>query len=100
MIPAPRIVALVALGLSVSLAFAPTRAAAQAKLIDEVKIGVLAHDVGFLGHHVEGGADLNLELLFPSPDMLAIIGSPRPHIGADINTPGNTSTGYFGLTWG
>ena len=29
-----------------------------------------------------------------------MIGSPRPHIGADINTSGNTSDGYFGLTWG
>jgi len=75
-------------------------AAAQAKLVDEVKIGALSHDVGFLTHHVEGGADVNLEALFVSPDLLGIIGSPRPHIGADINTAGNTSDGYFGLTWG
>ena len=100
MIPAPRIVALVALGVAASLALAPTRAAAQAKLVDEVKIGVLAHDIGFLTHHVEGGADLNLEVLFPAPDLLTIIGSPRPHIGADINMSGNTSDGHFGLTWG
>ncbi len=39
-------------------------------------------------------------MLFTSPDLLRIIGSPRPHIGADINTAGNTSDGYFGLTWG
>jgi len=25
---------------------------------------------------------------------------PRPQIGADINTSGNTSDGYFGLSWG
>lgn len=70
------------------------------RIIDEVKIGGLAHDVTFLGKHVESGADVNLEMLFTSPDLLAIIGSPRPHIGADINTSGNTSDGYFGLTWG
>ncbi|HEX6441266.1 MAG TPA: acyloxyacyl hydrolase [Stellaceae bacterium] len=70
------------------------------KIIDEVKVGALAHDVGFLGHHVESGADANLEVLFTSPDILGIIGSPRPHIGGDINTDGNTSDGYFGLTWG
>jgi len=99
-IPTPRIVALVALGAAASLVLAPNRAAAQTKLVDEVKIGVLAHDIGFLTHHVEGGADLNLELLFASPDMLSIIGSPRPHIGADINTAGNTSDGHIGLTWG
>lgn len=83
-----------------ALVLAPPRALAQVKLIDEMKIGVLGHDVGFLGHHVEGGADVNLEMLFTSPDMLTVIGSPRPHIGADINTDGRTSHGYFGLTWG
>jgi lipid A 3-O-deacylase len=80
-------------------ALTPGPAAAQAGFIDEVKLGLLAHDVGFLTHHVEGGADVNLEVLFASPAFLQIIGSPRPHIGADINTDGNTSDGYFGLTW-
>ena len=78
----------------------PAVAMAQVKLVDEVKIGALAHDVGFLTHHVETGADVNLELLFTPPDLLRAIGSPRPHIGADINTSGHTSDGYFGLTWG
>ena len=100
MIPAPRILALGAFGVAAALLFSPPRAAAQAKLIDEVKIGALSHDVGFLGHHVEKGADVNLELLFTAPDVLSIIGSPRPHIGADINTAGKTSDGYLGLTWG
>lgn len=80
--------------------FAAGPAAAQVKIVDELKAGVLAHDVGFLGHHVEAGADVNLEVLFTSPDILSIIGSPRPHIGGDINTAGRTSDGYFGLTWG
>lgn len=69
-------------------------------IIDEVKIGGLAHDLTFFGRHVESGADVNLEMLFTSPDLLSVIGSPRPHIGADINTSGNTSDGHFGLTWG
>src|SRR5439155_17406257 len=88
-----------AIGLAAFLVLSPA-ALAQVKLVDEVKIGVLAHDVGFLGHHVESGADVNLEMLFTPPDILGIIGSPRPHIGADINTDGKTSDGYFGLTWG
>ena len=83
-----------------AVALLPVTAAAQTKIVDELKIGGLAHDVGFLGRHVEGGADVNLEVLFTSPDLLSYIGSPRPHIGADINTSGNTSDGYFGLTWG
>lgn len=78
----------------------PTRAAAQAKLVDEVKLGALAHDVTFLGRHLENGVDVNIEMLFTPPEILRFIGSPRPHLGADINTSGNTSDGYFGLTWG
>jgi lipid A 3-O-deacylase len=86
--------------LGAGLALLPVPAGAQTKLIDEFKIGGLAHDVTFLGRHVEGGADVNIEVLFTPPDILRIIGSPRPHIGADINTSGNTTDGYFGLTWG
>jgi lipid A 3-O-deacylase len=82
------------------LLLAPLPAAAQLKVVDEVKLGALAHDLGFLGHHLEKGIDVNLEMLFTPPDILSVIGSPRPHIGADINTSGNTSDGYFGLTWG
>jgi lipid A 3-O-deacylase len=95
-----------AIGLALAVAFVPQQAAAQQaqnyvpNYISELKIGGLAHDVTFLGRHVESGADVNLEVLFKSPDVLAVIGSPRPHIGADINTSGNTSDGYFGLTWG
>ena len=78
----------------------PGPAMAQTNPVSELKIGGLAHDVGLFDHHVEGGADVNVELLFNSPDLLRYIGSPRPHVGADINTSGNTSDGYFGLTWG
>jgi lipid A 3-O-deacylase len=77
-----------------------TAAAQQPKLVNELKIGGMAHDVGFLGRHVEGGANVNVELLFTPPDLFRYIGSPRPHIGGGINTSGNTSYGYFGLTWG
>lgn len=81
--------------------FAPLpRTAAPGQIFDEFKIGALGHDVGFLGDNIEHGPDVNVEMLFTSPDLLAIIGSPRPHLGADINTAGETSDGYGGLTWG
>jgi lipid A 3-O-deacylase len=81
--------------------FAPLpRTAAPGQIFDEFKIGMLGHDVGFLGDNIEHGPDVNVEMLFTSPDLLAIIGSPRPHLGADINTSGETSDGYGGLTWG
>ena len=85
---------------AVPVALPSVPALAQVKLVDEVKAGILAHDVGFLGHSVEAGPDVNIEMLFTPPDILRAIGSPRPHIGADINTAGATSDGYFGLTWG
>ena len=67
--------------------------------IDEVKLGVLAHDIRFLGNHVEPGADLNVEVLFPSPAVLRILWAPRPHLGLSLNTAGATDSAYLGLTW-
>jgi lipid A 3-O-deacylase len=67
--------------------------------IDEVKLGVLAHDIRFLGNHVEPGADINVEVLFPSPAFLRVLWAPRPHLGLSINTAGATDYGYIGLTW-
>jgi len=91
--------AVAAVALFVGL-FGGRAAAQQQNLVSEVKIGVLAHDVVFLGDHVENGSDVNVEILFNSPPPLSILGSPRPHIGGTVNTAGNTSDGYFGLTWG
>ena len=53
------------------LVTAPLPAAAQLNIVDEVKAGILAHDVGFLGHYLEKGPDVNLEMLFTPPDLLA-----------------------------
>ena len=95
-------VAAASLGVAVIAAFSPQPVMAQQvpNFVSELKVGGLAHDVTFLGRHLEGGADANIEVLFTSPDFLSVIGSPRPHLGGDINTAGNTSDGYFGLTWG
>jgi lipid A 3-O-deacylase len=89
-----------ATGITFGFAPLPANPNPPGGFIDEFKAGVLAHDVGFLGDHTERGADVNLEMLFKSPDLLSIIGSPRPHIGTDINTAGDTSSAYAGLTWG
>jgi lipid A 3-O-deacylase len=78
----------------------PSIAAAQSPAVDELKFGILAHDVGLFDKHVEAGADVNLELLFTPPEAFSAIGSPRPQIGGSLNTAGGTSSGYFGLSWG
>ena len=73
--------------------------AEEQRWIDVGKVGVLAHDIRFLGNHVEPGADVNVEVLFPSPAFLHVLGTPRPHLGVAVNTAGQTDYGYLGLTW-
>ena len=67
--------------------------------LSEVRGGILAHDRGPFTNNEEGGADINLEALFRSPDFLGSIGSPRPHLGFSVNTSGDTDQFYAGLTW-
>lgn len=74
-------------------------AAAAGDLVSEVRLGVLAHDVGVFGGAKEGGADFSAEALFASPAILARFGAPRPHLGVSINGWGDTSQLYAGLTW-
>ena len=72
-------------------------------LLDEVRLGVLAHSIE--SGQSEGGADINVEVLFRRPsisyrDALAnFFLRPRVHAGAAINTIGDTSQIYVGLTW-
>jgi lipid A 3-O-deacylase len=77
----------------------PLVPALAGSIVDEVKAGVLAHDIGFLGDSVEGGADIVAEVLFKSPDFLQVIGAPRPTIGGSVNTNGKTNYLYFDMTW-
>ena len=85
--------------LSLVRTFATTAAQAQSGWIDEVKLGLIDHDIAIGGDHEEPGVDVNGEILFTSPGFLSAIGSPRPHLGGSVNTAGATSYGYFGLTW-
>jgi lipid A 3-O-deacylase len=67
--------------------------------ISEIKIGALAHDQGPFSSNKEDGIDAHVELRFVSPDILKHIGAPYPHIGADINTSGNTNSVWLGVVW-
>jgi lipid A 3-O-deacylase len=89
------------IGVALLAAIVTTFSAAHAQIgwLDEAKLGVDAHDVALGGDHKEPGADINGELLFVSPPLLKVIGAPRPHLGAAVNTSGATSYAYFGLTW-
>ena len=70
-------------------------------LINELRFGVLHHDAGVFGRNEEDGIDLNGEVLFRAPRgrFWEFIFSPRPQLGVTINTEGDTSQIYGGLTW-
>lgn len=68
--------------------------------ISEIRVGILNHDEGpFSRNKEEDNPDFNAEFLFVSPDFLDVIWSPRPHIGASINSGDDTSQVYAGLSW-
>ncbi|MEE8393118.1 MAG: acyloxyacyl hydrolase [Rhodospirillales bacterium] len=82
----------------------PVRAAQSSpvmggKIFSEIRVGALIHDEGPFTHNKEGGFDGNLELLFASPGLLDAVWSPRPHVGLTVNSQGDTSQAYLGLTW-
>jgi len=79
--------------------FHAPRNAGLGGILSEVRLGILDHDFGLVSSATESGVDGNIEFLFTSPDFLSYILSPRPHLGASINSDGDTSQGYFGLTW-
>ncbi len=62
-------------------------------------LGVMAHDVGAFGRNEEDGANVNVEFMFVSPDLLSAIWSPRPHAGFSVNSSDGTNQAYLGLTW-
>jgi len=96
-----------ALCCSVLLLHASAVPAAQPRSwVDEIHVGVLAHDVHFAGG-VEHGPDLNVELVFKSPVTpsrsrsmpLRSLLTPHPALGVDINTAGDTSQLYVEEVW-
>lgn len=79
-------------------------------VISELRGGILSHDVIFPDRHDlrwpnpfrndrESGVDVNGEVMFVSPAFLDILFAPRPHAGLMINSAGDTSSAYAGLTW-
>jgi hypothetical protein len=98
-------------GLAVALVFAPAALRAQNVVnltFGQVKFGVAAHDVHFLGGK-EHGVDFNPELILPSPvadawaatlpAYLRWLVQPRPTFGAEINSSRYTDQFYFGAKW-
>ncbi|MFQ5468508.1 MAG: acyloxyacyl hydrolase [Kiloniellaceae bacterium] len=85
--------------LATLLLITPQARAQEGSVVSEIRAGVLAHDIDFLGRSKEDGIDFNAEVLFRSPWFLDFVFSPRPHLGAQVNSHGDTSQIYAGLTW-
>jgi lipid A 3-O-deacylase len=66
----------------------------------QIRFGVLQHDLGGHGGR-EDGTDVALEYrgMPLTGRVWRAVFSPRPHVGANINPSGETSSLYAGLTW-
>ncbi|MEL6324426.1 MAG: hypothetical protein AAFQ84_09395 [Pseudomonadota bacterium] len=77
----------------------------SAQIVEEVRVGVLAHNlnVGINpgNENQEPGENIQAEIVFGSPPLLdrRWLGRPRPYIVGSVNTAGSTSFGGFGLNW-
>lgn len=73
----------------------------EAHWFQEIRLGVLAHDVDHLwsGSRREGGVDLNAEIVFGRPNFSLLSGKMNPNFGLSVNTQGDTSSIYGGILW-
>jgi lipid A 3-O-deacylase len=70
--------------------------------VDEVHVGVMAHNVCVINcdnANKEDGPNIELQVSFESPAFLDWAWSPQPYVMASVNTSGNTSFAAAGLEW-
>ena len=72
---------------------------ASGKLLQELNFGLHYHDAAIFGNREEDGVALSFEAIFRTFEFLDDIGAPRPTIGGYVNTAGDTSYAYAGVTW-
>jgi lipid A 3-O-deacylase len=90
-----------ALGLAAFGAAMMVAPAAQAG-VDEVHVGVMAHNVCITNcknADKEDGPNVEFQVSFDSPGFLRWAGSPQPYLMASANVAGDTSFGGAGLEW-
>lgn len=87
-------------GLAVVAAFLAAPAEAN---IDEIRVGSVGNIRNDHGDIVEGkheGANIEIEIVSSSPDLLNLVGSPRPYLMGSIATDdGGVSFGGVGVLW-
>jgi lipid A 3-O-deacylase len=70
--------------------------------VDEVHVGVMAHNIcvtNCKNADKEDGPNVEFQVSFDSPSFLGWAGSPQPYIMASVNVAGETSFGGVGLEW-
>lgn len=98
--PKRLVIASLAIGLAAPVA-AIAGQPATAPWLDNVNVGLLAHDYGPISDRHENGIDPNLEIQFHPPawGFWQAIGAPRPHLGVTPNLSDDTSVLYAGATY-
>ena len=70
--------------------------------VDEVHVGVMAHNIcvtNCKNADKEDGPNVEFQVSFDSPSFLSWAGAPQPYVVASVNTAGETSFGGVGLEW-
>lgn len=66
----------------------------------EIRGGISAIDTGPLTTSYAEGVGVNAEVVFPSSPFLAVLGSPRPYVGADVTSEDDgANIVYGGMNW-
>jgi lipid A 3-O-deacylase len=86
-----------AIGGLIALVAAPVEAK-----VSEARFGLFAHNVETnvsKNAGKEDGVDIQVEVLFDSPNLLRFAGAPRPSLVASLNSQGETSFAGASLDW-
>jgi lipid A 3-O-deacylase len=70
--------------------------------VDEVHVGVMAHNICVINcdnADKEDGPNVEFQVSFDSPGFLEWAASPQPYLMVSVNTAGNTSFAGAGLEW-
>lgn len=88
--------------LAASVLFGACAGTANAGIIDEARIGLMAHNICVIdckNAGEEDGPNINAEVTFKTPGFLEWAWSPNPYLMASFNTAGGTNFGGGGLQW-
>jgi lipid A 3-O-deacylase len=85
-----------------ALAASLASTAGSAHALEELRLGVMAHNIQVIdGKNAgkEDGPNIEAELVFGTPDFLSWAGNPNPYVMASVNVAGETSFAAVGLNW-